>query len=390
MPAGVAVPAAPARGVRRDGRPASSASRRTEPPRAQISSRSSERPRSTWSWIRSPSSPRRTPFDVEAVPHLVLVSPAGSFEEIFSGWSKAKMEALGSRLAARGTLAAGPRRAAGRSRARLPVGLTGPQPALTGPVRPQSPGALSRKLQQGSLMTDRPTTLGELVAAGYAPKTVKDEIRDNLIAKLKAGENVFPGILGYEKTVVPALQNAILARHDIILLGLRGQAKTRILRALVNLLDEEIPVIAGSELNESPFAPFTAYGRRMAASRRGRPARRVARARRALPREARDAGRHDRRPHRRRRPREGRDAPQDVRGRGRHPLRHRPAHEPRHLRDQRAARPAAAHPGRPPEHPRGARPPDPRLPAAHPARRPHGLLARTPRTTRTAATSSRR
>jgi magnesium chelatase subunit I len=115
-------------------------------------------------------------------------------------------------------------------------------------------------------MTDRPTTLGELVAAGYAPKTVKDEIRDNLIAKLKAGENVFPGILGYEKTVVPALQNAILARHDVILLGLRGQAKTRILRALVNLLDEAIPVIAGSELNESPFAPFTAYGRRMAAS----------------------------------------------------------------------------------------------------------------------------
>src|SRR5512136_2223155 len=115
-------------------------------------------------------------------------------------------------------------------------------------------------------MTDRPTTLGELVAAGYAPKTVKDEIRDNLIAKLKAGENVCPGILGYEKTVVPALQNAILARHDIILLGLRGQAKTRILRALVNLLDEEIPVLAGSELNESPFAPFRAYGRRMAAS----------------------------------------------------------------------------------------------------------------------------
>jgi magnesium chelatase subunit I len=115
-------------------------------------------------------------------------------------------------------------------------------------------------------MVERPTTLGELVAEGYAPKTVKDEIRDNLIARLKAGEDVFPGILGYEKTVVPALQNAILARHDIILLGLRGQAKTRILRSLVNLLDDEIPVLAGSELNESPFAPFTAYGRRMAAS----------------------------------------------------------------------------------------------------------------------------
>src|SRR5512141_442826 len=115
-------------------------------------------------------------------------------------------------------------------------------------------------------MTDRPTTLGELAAAGYGPKTVKDEIRDNLIAKLKAGENVFPGILGYEKTVVPALQNAILARHDIILLGLRGQAKTRILRALVNLLDEAIPAIVGSDLNESPFSPFTAASKRLAAS----------------------------------------------------------------------------------------------------------------------------
>src|SRR5512146_251342 len=115
-------------------------------------------------------------------------------------------------------------------------------------------------------MTDRPTTLGELVAAGYAPKTVKDEIRDNLIAKLKAGETVFPGILGYERTVIPALQNAILARHDIILLGLRGQAKTRILRSLVGLLDEEIPAIVGSDLNESPFEPFTASSRRLAAS----------------------------------------------------------------------------------------------------------------------------
>jgi magnesium chelatase subunit I len=115
-------------------------------------------------------------------------------------------------------------------------------------------------------MSERPTTLGELAAAGYTPKSVKDEIRDNLIAKLKGGEQAFPGILGYDKTVIPALQNAILARHDMILLGLRGQAKTRILRSLVNLLDEEVPVIVGSELNESPFSPFSAYGRRIAAS----------------------------------------------------------------------------------------------------------------------------
>src|SRR5664280_941173 len=149
-------------------------------------------------------------------------------------------------------------------------------------------------------MPERPTTLGELITAGYGPKTVKDEVRDNLIAKLKKRENIFPGILGYEKTVLPALQNAILARHDIILLGLRGQAKTRILRSLVNLLDEEIPVIVGSELNESPFAPFTAFGRRLAPARG------------PLSRKARDAGRHDRRPHRRRRPREGRHAPEDF------------------------------------------------------------------------------
>src|SRR3974390_117428 len=107
-------------------------------------------------------------------------------------------------------------------------------------------------------MADRPITLGDLVTSGYASKTVKDEIRDNLVTKLRAGEDVFPGLLGYEKTVIPALTNAILARHDIILLGLRGQAKTRILRSLVNLLDDEIPVIAGSELNESPFLPFSA------------------------------------------------------------------------------------------------------------------------------------
>src|SRR5450759_1420124 len=119
--------------------------------------------------------------------------------------------------------------------------------------------------ERGGTM-ERPMTLGELVASGYHPKSVKDEVRDNLIRKLKAGENVFPGILGYDRTVVPSLQNALLARHDIILLGLRGQAKTRILRSLVGLLDEEIPVIVGSELNESPFNPFTQFARRMASS----------------------------------------------------------------------------------------------------------------------------
>jgi magnesium chelatase subunit I len=113
-------------------------------------------------------------------------------------------------------------------------------------------------------MTYRPSTLGELVESGYRHRSVRDEMRENLLGILARGENPFPGILGYDRTVVPALVNAVLARHDLILLGLRGQAKTRILRALVNLLDEATPVVVGSELNESPFAPFTKYARNLA------------------------------------------------------------------------------------------------------------------------------
>ena len=111
----------------------------------------------------------------------------------------------------------------------------------------------------------RPTTLGELkaaVARGAVPhRSVKDEVRQNLIAKLRRGDTLFPGIIGYEDTVVPQIVNAILARHNFILLGLRGQAKTRILRALTTLLDDEIPVVPGSEINDDPLAPLSAYGR---------------------------------------------------------------------------------------------------------------------------------
>jgi magnesium chelatase subunit I len=92
-------------------------------------------------------------------------------------------------------------------------------------------------------------------------RSVKDEVRQNLIAKLRRGETLFPGIIGYEDTVVPQIVNAILARHNFILLGLRGQAKTRILRALTTLLDDEIPVVPGSEINDDPLAPLSAYGR---------------------------------------------------------------------------------------------------------------------------------
>ncbi|MHB1168573.1 MAG: magnesium chelatase [Longimicrobiales bacterium] len=112
-------------------------------------------------------------------------------------------------------------------------------------------------------MTRRPATLGELRSGGYRPRTVKDEMRANLLRKLRSGETLFPGIVGYEDTVVPHIVNSILARQNFILLGLRGQAKSRIIRQLVNLLDEEIPIIAGSEVNDDPLAPISKFSRQM-------------------------------------------------------------------------------------------------------------------------------
>jgi magnesium chelatase subunit I len=107
----------------------------------------------------------------------------------------------------------------------------------------------------------KPDTLGALRESGYRPLPVKHELRKNLMARLRSGAPVFPGIVGYQDTVVPALVNAMLGRHNFILLGLRGQAKSRILRQLVDLLDPEIPVLAGSEVNDDPFAPISRYGR---------------------------------------------------------------------------------------------------------------------------------
>jgi magnesium chelatase subunit I len=101
-------------------------------------------------------------------------------------------------------------------------------------------------------------TLGDLRRSGYRSKPVKQEVRDNLVRKLGAGEPLFPGIIGYDDTVVPQLVNAILSRHNFILLGLRGQAKSRILRALVDLLDEQIPVVPGCEIHDDPLAPLCA------------------------------------------------------------------------------------------------------------------------------------
>src|SRR5215218_3556719 len=106
-----------------------------------------------------------------------------------------------------------------------------------------------------------PRTLGELRASGYKVVPIKDEMRANLLRKLKTGEPLFDGIIGYEETVVPQVQNAILSRHDMLFLGLRGQAKTRMLRQLVNLLDDAMPIVAGSEVNDHPYAPLSREAR---------------------------------------------------------------------------------------------------------------------------------
>src|SRR5437870_5962805 len=109
-------------------------------------------------------------------------------------------------------------------------------------------------------------TLGELRRSSRRSRPVKQEIRDNLVRKLQTGEMLFPGIIGYDDTVIPQLVNAILSRHNFILLGLRGQAKSRILRALGSLLDEHLPVVAGCEINDDPFAPICASCRRRIAA----------------------------------------------------------------------------------------------------------------------------
>src|SRR5438128_8830821 len=110
-------------------------------------------------------------------------------------------------------------------------------------------------------------TLGDLrKQSGHRSRPVKQEIRDNLVRKLQAGEPLFPGIIGYDETVIPQLINAILSKHNFILLGLRGQAKSRILRGLVDLLDNEIPVVPGCEIHDDPLAPLCAACRTRAAT----------------------------------------------------------------------------------------------------------------------------
>src|SRR3954463_15518341 len=111
------------------------------------------------------------------------------------------------------------------------------------------------------MATERPRTLGELRASGYRIESVKDELRRNLIDKIRRNVPLFPEILGYEETVIPQVQNAILSKHDILFLGLRGQAKTRMLRQLVHLLDDAMPIVEGSEVNDHPYAPISKEAR---------------------------------------------------------------------------------------------------------------------------------
>src|ERR1700712_4899735 len=104
-------------------------------------------------------------------------------------------------------------------------------------------------------------TLGELKKAGYRHRSVKEEIRENLIRKLTNKEATFPGIIGYEDSVIPDTERALLSRHNILFLGLRGQAKTRMARQMIELLDEYIPYVTGSEINDDPFKPISKYAR---------------------------------------------------------------------------------------------------------------------------------
>jgi magnesium chelatase subunit I len=109
------------------------------------------------------------------------------------------------------------------------------------------------------------STVGKLRADGHAYRTVKEEIRQNLLARMRAGDNRFPGIIGFDQTVLPHLERALLAGHDVILLGERGQGKTRLIRTIAGLLDEWSPVVAGCEINDHPYAPVCARCRRLAA-----------------------------------------------------------------------------------------------------------------------------
>ena len=111
-------------------------------------------------------------------------------------------------------------------------------------------------------------TLGDLKKAGYVSKSIKDELRHNLREKIKSGNPVFEGVHGFENTVIPELERAILSRHNINLLGLRGQAKTRLARKMIEMLDEYMPIIEGSEINDDPLNPISRYAKELIVEKR--------------------------------------------------------------------------------------------------------------------------
>src|SRR5262245_65662931 len=113
----------------------------------------------------------------------------------------------------------------------------------------------------------RPSTIGDLRASGWESRPVKEEIRANVVAALAEGKPLVDGVIGYEDTVLPQLANALIAGHDVIFLGERGQAKTRIIRELVGLLDEWMPIVAGSEINDDPYHPVSLHARHLVAER---------------------------------------------------------------------------------------------------------------------------
>ena len=214
----------------------------------------------------------------------------------------------------------------------------------------------------------RPSTLGELRASGYRPRSVREELRANLIARLRAKQPFLPEMIGYADSVIPALEHALLAGHDMIFLGERGQGKSKMIRKLVELLDDAVPVIANSEVNDDPLAPISRWGREQVEKHGDAHGGRLDRPRRALRREARHPRRLGRGPDRRDRPDPGRRRPLSRR-RVDHPLRADPAHQPRHLLHQRAARPGGEGPGGALQRDGGARLPGEGLQGAAAARR---------------------
>ena len=217
--------------------------------------------------------------------------------------------------------------------------------------------------QEPTMSADHPLpqTLGELHSSkDYSPaqlntRSIKDEMRANLIARLRARETLFPGIVGYEDTVVPQIVNAVLSRQNFILLGLRGQAKSRILRALTALLDEHMPYIAGCEIRDNPYQPLCKRCRDLIAEHGDATPIAYLDARRPLRGEAGHAGRDGGGPDWRSRPHQGRARRAGPLQRTDHALRPAAARQPRHLRHERAARSGRKDPGRAVQHHAGRR-----------------------------------